>query len=101
MAARTPLYEEHLKLEAKMVDFAGWEMPVTYKGLREEHDCVRANVGLFDVSHMGEVFVRGENALKTLQWLTTNDVAKLKKGQAQYSILPNPNGGIVDDIFVY
>lgn len=84
-----------------MVDFAGWEMPVQYLGLREEHDNVRTNVGLFDVSHMGEVFVRGENALKTLQWLTTNDVAKLKKGQAQYSILPNPTGGIVDDIFVY
>lgn len=98
---RTPLYEEHLKLNGRMVDFAGWEMPVQYLGLREEHDNVRKNVGLFDVSHMGEVFVRGENALKTLQWLTTNDVSKLKKGQAQYSILTNPTGGIVDDIFVY
>ncbi len=98
---RTPLFEEHLKLNARMVDFAGWEMPVQYLGLREEHDNVRTNVGLFDVSHMGEVFVRGENALKTLQWITTNDVAKLKKGQAQYSILTNPTGGIVDDIFVY
>lgn len=101
MAARTPLFEEHLKLNARMVDFAGWEMPVEYKGLREEHNCVRNNVGLFDVSHMGEVFVRGDNALKTLQWLTTNDVSKLKKGQAQYSILTNPQGGVVDDIFVY
>lgn len=98
---RTPLYEEHLKLNGRMVDFAGWEMPVQYLGLREEHDNVRKNVGLFDVSHMGEVFVRGENALKTLQWITTNDVSKLKKGQAQYSILTNPSGGIVDDIFVY
>lgn len=101
MAQKTPLYDEHLKLNARMVDFAGWDMPVEYKGLREEHNNVRNNVGLFDVSHMGEVFVRGENALRTLQWLTTNDVAKLKKGQAQYSILTNPQGGIVDDIFVY
>ena len=101
MPARTPLFEEHIKLEARMVDFAGWEMPVEYKGLRQEHACVRENVGLFDVSHMGEVFVRGENAVKTLQWLTTNDVSKLKKGQAQYSILTNPNGGIVDDIIIY
>lgn len=101
MAQKTPLYEEHLKLGARMVDFAGWDMPVEYKGLREEHNNVRTHVGLFDVSHMGEVFVRGENALKTLQWLTTNDVAKLKKGQAQYSILTNPQGGIVDDIIVY
>lgn len=98
---KTPLYEEHLKLNAKMVDFAGWNMPVEYRGLREELHNVRKNVGLFDVSHMGEVFVRGENAVKTLQWLTTNDVSKLKKGQAQYSILTNPQGGIVDDIIVY
>jgi aminomethyltransferase len=101
MIQRTPLYEEHLKLNARLVDFAGWEMPVEYKGLREEHNCVRNNVGLFDVSHMGEVFVRGENALKTLQWLTTNDVSKLEIGQAQYSILTNPDGGVVDDIIVY
>jgi aminomethyltransferase len=101
MPQRTPLYGEHIKLDARMVDFAGWEMPVQYAGLKEEHHCVRNNVGLFDVSHMGEVFVRGENALKTLQWLTSNDVSKLKKGQAQYSLLPNHDGGIVDDIIVY
>ncbi len=98
---RTTLYEEHLKLNAKMVEFAGWEMPVTYKGLIEEHKNVRTNVGLFDVSHMGEVFVRGSQALQTLQWLTTNDVSILSEGQAQYSLLPNPDGGIVDDIIVY
>mgnify|MGYP001096603153 CR=1 FL=1 len=98
---RTALYDEHIKLNARMVEFAGWEMPVQYKGLIEEHLNVRKNVGLFDVSHMGEVFFRGENALKTLQWLTTNDVSKLNDGQAQYSLLPNPNGGLVDDIIVY
>lgn len=98
---KTPLYDEHLKLNAKMVEFAGWQMPVSYKGLIEEHKNVRTNVGLFDVSHMGEVFVRGENALQTLQWLTTNDVSILNEGQAQYSLLPNPQGGIVDDIIIY
>ena len=101
MDQRTPLFEEHLKLNARMVSFAGWEMPIQYKGLREEHDCVRKNVGLFDVSHMGEIFFRGPKALETLQWLTTNDVSKLGAGQAQYSLLPNPQGGLVDDIIIY
>jgi aminomethyltransferase len=98
---RTPLYDEHLKLGAKMVSFAGWEMPIQYKGIKEEHLNVRTNVGLFDVSHMGEVFVRGPKSLATLQWLTPNDVAKLKAGEAQYSLLTNPQGGIVDDIIIY
>lgn len=101
MDQRTPLFDEHIKAGARMVSFAGWEMPIQYKGIKEEHSCVRTNVGLFDVSHMGEVFVRGPKALETLQWLTTNDVSKLAKGQAQYSLLPNPQGGIVDDIIVY
>ncbi|MCC6276891.1 MAG: glycine cleavage system aminomethyltransferase GcvT [Oligoflexia bacterium] len=98
---RTPLYEEHIKANGRMVPFAGWEMPVQYRGVIEEHENVRKNVGLFDVSHMGEVFVSGPKALDSLQYLTTNDVSKLEPGQAQYSLLLNPNGGIVDDIIVY
>lgn len=98
---RTPLYHEHITLGAKMVPFAGYEMPVQYVGLREEHLNVRTNVGLFDVSHMGEIRVKGAQALETLEWLTTNDVKKLQKGDAQYSLLPNENGGLVDDIIVY
>lgn len=101
MDKRTPLFDEHIKAGARMVSFAGWEMPIQYKGLREEHDCVRAKVGLFDVSHMGEIFFRGPKALESLQWLTTNDVSKLQAGQAQYNLLTNPKGGIVDDIFIY
>ncbi|MGZ5278876.1 MAG: glycine cleavage system aminomethyltransferase GcvT [Pseudobdellovibrionaceae bacterium] len=98
---KTPLADEHIKLGARMVDFAGWLMPIQYKGLREEHDCVRKNVGLFDVSHMGEVRVKGPKALETLEWLTTNDVSKLNNFEAQYSLLPNDQGGLVDDIIVY
>ncbi|HRO66644.1 MAG TPA: glycine cleavage system aminomethyltransferase GcvT [Pseudobdellovibrionaceae bacterium] len=101
MLKKTPLAAEHEKLGARMVDFAGWWMPVQYKGLREEHDNVRKNVGLFDVSHMGEIRVKGPKALESLQWLTTNDVAKLNPFEAQYSLLPNEDGGIVDDVIVY
>lgn len=98
---RTPLAAAHEKLGARMVDFAGWWMPVQYKGLKEEHQCVRKNVGLFDVSHMGEIRFKGPKALSTLEWLTTNHVAKLQKGQAHYSLLPNAEGGLVDDIIIY
>ena len=98
---KTILADEHIKLGAKMVDFAGWYMPVQYKGLREEHMNVRQNVGLFDVSHMGEIRVKGPQALETLEWLTTNDVAKLNVNEAQYSLLPNKEGGLVDDIYIY
>jgi aminomethyltransferase len=98
---KTPLAESHVNLGARMVDFAGWYMPVQYVGLREEHDNVRKNVGLFDVSHMGEIRVKGPKALETLEWLTTNDVARLNDGEAQYSLLPNDQGGLVDDIIVY
>src|SRR4051812_4674993 len=97
----TPLKEEHEKLGARMVDFAGWYMPVQYEGVIEEHKNCRENCGLFDVSHMGEIRVKGPKAVETLQWLTTNDVAKLESGHAQYSLLPNEQGGIVDDIIVY
>jgi aminomethyltransferase len=98
---RTPLFQDHLLLKAKMVPFAGWEMPVQYSGLREEHEIVRKYVGLFDVSHMGEIRVKGLHSLETLDWLTTNDVSKLQNGEAQYSLLPNNIGGLVDDIIVY
>jgi aminomethyltransferase len=98
---KTLLCEEHEKLGARMVPFAGWYMPVQYRGLMEEHKCVRSNVGLFDVSHMGEIFFRGPKALESLQWLTSNDVSKLLVNEAQYSLLTNFEGGIVDDIIVY
>lgn len=98
---KTPLVLAHEQLGARMVEFAGWWMPIQYKGLREEHDCVRNKVGLFDVSHMGEIRFTGPHALATLEWLTTNDVSKLNDEQAQYSLLPNDQGGLVDDIIVY
>ena len=98
----TPLKNQHEKAGAKLVDFAGWLMPVQYtEGLRAEHMNVRSNVGLFDVSHMGEIFVRGPKALETLEWVTTNYVGKLKAGEAQYSLFCNEKGGIVDDLIVY
>ena len=98
---RTPLYEEHLRLGAKMVEFAGWEMPVQYSGVITEHQCVRTAVGLFDVSHMGEIWVTGPDALSALEYLTCNRVSSLYDGKAQYSALLNPEGGVVDDIIVY
>ncbi len=101
ISKKTPLYDEHLKLSARMVDFAGWVMPIQYEGLKEEHHYTRQNVGLFDVSHMGEIRVKGSKALETLQWLTTNDVSQLNSGQAQYGLLPNAEGGLVDDLFIY
>ena len=98
---KTPLYDDHVKLSARMVDFAGWIMPIQYEGLKEEHSWTRNHVGLFDVSHMGEIRVKGPKAVESLQWLCTNDVSLLENGQAQYSLLPNETGGLVDDIFIY
>src|ERR1051325_4915291 len=98
---RTPLYAAHVKAGARMVEFGGWEMPVQYTGIIEEHRRVRGAVGLFDVSHMGEFEVEGPSALAALQALTTNDVAALEVGQVQYSLLPYPEGGLVDDLTVY
>jgi aminomethyltransferase len=98
---RTPLYAAHVKAGARMVEFGGWEMPVQYSGIIEEHRRVRATVGLFDVSHMGEFEVEGPAALAALQTLTTNDVAALEIGQVQYSLLAYPEGGLVDDLTVY
>ena len=98
---KTPLFEDHVKAGGKMVEFAGWNMPIQYVGIKEEHQWVREHVGLFDVSHMGEIRVQGTQSLPTLQWLTSNDVSKLGAGEAQYSLLPNDQGGLVDDIIIY
>jgi len=98
---RTPLYDQHLELGARMVPFAGWEMPVQYEGIREEHSAVRRHVGMFDVSHMGEVEVEGPGALSFLQRVLSNDVAKIQVGGAQYSCLCQEDGGVLDDLFVY
>ncbi len=98
---RTPLYEEHAALRARMVGFAGWEMPIQYSSILEEHERVRTACGAFDLSHMGEFYFRGPGALRWVNWLTTNDAGKLDVGQAQYTLLCIPNGGIVDDVIVY
>lgn len=98
---QTPLIVQHRAAGAKLVDFAGWEMPIQYAGVLDEYRTVRTKAGLFDVSHMGRLMVAGPGALAFLQSVTTNDVAKLVVGQAQYSMLCNDEGGIKDDIFVY
>jgi aminomethyltransferase len=98
---RTPLYEEHQKSRAKLIDFGGWEMPVQYAGVIEEHNMVRTKAGLFDVSHMGEVNVKGKDALAYVQHLITNDLTRIQDGQILYSPMCYPNGGIVDDLLVY
>jgi len=98
---RTPLHSVHKELGAKMVDFGGWEMPVEYTGIREEHRAVRERAGLFDVSHMGEFRVEGSGALAFLQRLTCNDVAKLDVGRCHYSAMLTPQGTFVDDLLVY
>jgi aminomethyltransferase len=98
---KTPLNAVHRSLGAKMVDFGGWDMPVEYKGVLDEHRAVRHGVGLFDVSHMGEIDVRGPRALDLVQHITVNDASKLKLGQAQYSALLYGHGGFVDDILVH
>ncbi len=98
---RTPLYEKHLQLGAKMALFAGYEMPIEYSGINSEHLAVRNKAGLFDVSHMGEFLVKGTNAAKFLQSITSNDIYKLEVGKIQYTLLPNGEGGIVDDLLIY
>ncbi|MEO7393413.1 MAG: glycine cleavage system aminomethyltransferase GcvT [Chitinophagaceae bacterium] len=97
----TPFNEKHIALGARMAEFAGYNMPISYTGINDEHAAVRKNAGVFDVSHMGEFILKGENALDLIQRVTSNDAAKLKAGQAQYSCLPNEQGGIVDDLLVY
>jgi glycine cleavage system T protein (aminomethyltransferase) len=98
---RTPLYEKHVELGAKLVDFAGWEMHVLYEGVREEHMAVRTHAGMFDVSHMGEVEVEGPGALAFLQRVLSNDVGAIGIGGAQYSCLCDEDGGVLDDLFAY
>ncbi len=98
---KTTLYKKHVELGAKMVPFAGYEMPLSYTSLIEEHKAVRNKVGMFDVSHMGEFMVKGPQALSLVQKLTSNDVTKLSNGKAQYSCFPNKTGGIIDDLLVY
>jgi glycine cleavage system T protein (aminomethyltransferase) len=98
---KTPLYEQHIAAGAKLVDFAGWEMPVSYEGVREEHAAVRTHAGVFDVSHMGEVEVEGPGALAFLQRALSNDVAAIAVGGAQYSCLCAEDGGVLDDLFAY
>lgn len=97
----TPLTDTHIAMGAKMVDFAGFYMPVRYTSDLDEHHCVRNAAGMFDVSHMGEFVLKGEQALPLLQKIVSNDIAKLERGQAMYGYLPNEQGGIVDDLLVY
>lgn len=97
----TPFTNKHISLGAKMAEFAGYNMPISYTGINDEHAAVRNNAGVFDVSHMGEFIFKGADALDLIQRTTSNDASKLKAGQAQYSCLPNESGGIVDDLLVY
>jgi aminomethyltransferase len=98
---RTPLYESHVALGGKVVPFAGYEMPVQYKGIISESKAVREGCGMFDVSHMARLWFRGARAQEFLEWITSNDVSKLEDDRGQYSLLPNDKGGVVDDIIVY
>lgn len=97
----TPFLQKHIDLGAKMTGFAGFNMPISYSGINDEHATVRKNAGVFDVSHMGEFIIKGEHALDLIQRVTTNDISQLTAGKAQYSCLPNKTGGIVDDLLVY
>ena len=97
----TPFTHKHISLGAKMAEFAGYNMPISYTGINDEHAAVRNNCGVFDVSHMGEFILKGEGALDLIQRVTTNDASKLTNGKAQYSCLPNKDGGIIDDLLVY
>src|SRR5882672_9212207 len=94
---RTPLFEAHQKLGARLVEFGGWEMPVQYSSIVDEHLAVRKSAGLFDISHMGEVSVRGPAALEFMNYILTNDLRKLTVGQGQYTLLCNEQGGVIDD----
>ena len=98
---RTPFYDDHVALGGRIVPFAGFELPVQYRGVIPEHEAVRTRAGLFDVSHMGEVFVRGPRAFDTVQYLVTNDVSRLGDGDALYTCMCNESGGVVDDLVVY
>src|SRR6187551_2701199 len=97
----TPLHERHVELGARMVPFAGWEMPVQYDGVIPEHKAVRTDAGVFDVSHMGELDVEGPRATAFLQAMLSNDLVRISPGEAQYTLLTNERGGILDDLIVY
>src|SRR5674476_1596882 len=97
----TPLADRHIALGAKLVEFAGWQMPLQYSGILEEHRAVRARAGLFDLSHMGELFVEGSEAAAALGYALTTEPASLKVGRAHYSMICFPEGGILDDLIVY
>jgi aminomethyltransferase len=101
MSKRTALFDRHVTLGGRMVDFAGWEMPVQYSGILDEHRAVRESAGAFDISHMGEFFVRGAGATTWLDGLLTNQIAKLAAGEAQYTLMLNEKGGVIDDLIVY
>ncbi len=98
MGKKTPLFDEHVKLKAKIVDFAGFSLPVLYTSIKSEHNAVREKAGIFDVSHMGEIIVEGEEALDFLQYIGTNDAARIKEKQAFYTLMCRENGGIIDDL---
>ena len=101
MTNKTPLYDEHIKLGAKMVEFGGWDMPIQYSSILKEHENTRKNVGIFDVSHMGQVFVSGKDALNFLQKIVPQDVKKFSENHAHYCQLPNLEGGLIDDLIIY
>ena len=98
---KTPLYNRHVELGAKIIDFGGWALPVQYTGIIAEHECVRENAGLFDVSHMGEIHVSGRDAEKFIQRIVTNDISKMEPGRIVYSPVCYPSGGVADDIIIY
>src|SRR4029453_3511162 len=98
---KTPLHDAHVRAGGRMVPFAGWEMPVQYEGIRQEHVAVRTKAGLFDVSHMGEIETSGPDAERFLQRILSNDVTKIPERGAQYSVLLKPDGGVLDDLFTY
>ena len=99
---KTPLYDIHVKYGAKIIPFAGWEMPVQYKaGVVDEHMAVRTGAGLFDISHMGEISIKGKDSLDFINYLLTNDYSDIEDGQARYSPMCNEKGGCVDDVIVY
>lgn len=101
MLKRTPLYPVYGQYGAKLIDFGGWELPVQFSGIQKEHEAVRNHAGLFDVSHMGEVFISGPDSLSFLQHLTTNDLSKIQDGQCQYTLMCYPDGGVIDDLLIY
>lgn len=100
-AKKTPLYDEHVKLGGKMVEYAGWALPIQYEGLVPEHETVRNAVGIFDVSHMGSIVIKGKDALPFVNYLMTNDLTKIVDNQVMYSFMCNPDGGVVDDLLVF